>query len=59
MEKLLAPGSIPELEMRRYVLEKDTLRLFSIRAKQSPRCGGQPEERLSIRLLKSALQWCG
>ena len=35
--------------MRRYVLGKDTLRLFPIRAKQSTRYGGQPEERFANR----------
>ena len=38
IEKLLAPGSFPELAMRHCVFGKDTLRLFPIRAKQSIRC---------------------
>ena len=33
IERLLTPGSIRELAMRRCILEKDTLRFFSIGAK--------------------------
>ena len=40
IERLPAAGSILELAMPRFVLGKDTLRLFLIRAKQSIRCGG-------------------
>ena len=39
-KKLLNPGSIPELAIRRCFLGKGTLRLFPIGAKQSTRCGG-------------------
>ena len=38
---LLTLGSILKLAMRRCVLGKDALRLFSMRVKQSTRCGGQ------------------
>ena len=40
IKRLLAPGSIPELAMRRCVLKKDTLRLFAIGVKQYSSCGG-------------------
>ena len=39
IERLLTPGLILELAMRHYVLEKNNLRLFPIRAKQSTSCG--------------------
>ena len=38
-ERLLTPGLILKLQMRRCVFGKDTLRVFSIGAKQSTRCG--------------------
>ena len=40
VERLLSPGSIPALAMRRCVHVNDTLRLFPIRAKQSTHCSG-------------------
>ena len=48
IERLLTPGSILELAMRRFVLGKDTLRLFLIVAKQSTCCAAhQPNERFA------------
>ena len=40
IERLLAPGLIPAMVMRRHVLGKDILRLISI-GQALTRCGGQ------------------
>ena len=40
VERILAPGSILELAMRRCVLRKDIGCIFQINAKQSIHCGG-------------------
>ena len=43
IERLVTPTSILDLAMRRCVLGKDTLRLFSIGAKQSTVTEAQPD----------------
>ena len=59
IERLLTPGSISGLVMRRFVLGKDTLRLFSIWIQHSTRCGGPADERHKNRAQKSALHYSG
>ena len=53
MERLLDLGLFPKLAMRRCVLWKDTLRLFSVGAMQSSRCGG-PNENLASKTKNEA-----
>ena len=55
-ERLVDPGSIPALALRRCVLGKDNLSIFPIRAKLSTFVVAQPDERLANRTQKSALR---
>ena len=45
--KLLTPGSIPKLAIRRWILGKCTYCLFRIGAKKSTRCGGPAGQKTS------------
>ena len=53
IEKLLDPGSIPELVMRRRVLGKDTSLLFPIGAKRSTAMVAELDVGLAIRIPKT------
>ena len=53
--RLLAPGSIPDLAMRRCVLGQNTLRLFSIGTQQFTSCGILLDGRLANRTEKKVL----
>ena len=58
--KIVGPWFDSRMAMRRCVLGKDTLLLFSIGAKQSTRYGGPAQTKdLQIEPKKSALRWCG
>ena len=52
---LLTPGSIPELAMRRCVLGKDTLSVFSIGPSNLPAVVDQPDEIIANRTQKMVL----
>ena len=58
IERLLTPGSIPKLAMRRFVLGKDSLRFFRLGPSTLPVMVAQPDERLANRTHESALRWC-
>ena len=58
-DKLMTPGSIPKLALRRTVLEKDPLRLFPIGKSSLPIVVAQPDKKPTNRTQKSALRWCG
>ena len=49
IERLLIGGSIPELALRRCVLEKNTLLLLSILVKSLPVVVAESEDRLANR----------
>ena len=53
IEKLLTPGSIPALSMRRRVLGKDILRPIPSGLSSLPAEMAQPDERLAKRTKKS------
>ena len=60
--KLTAPGSIPELAMRRCELEQDTLRIFcfTVGPQQLIRCGVSAwQKAFKQNLKKDAMRWGG
>ena len=54
IERLLTPGSIPKLAVRRCVLLKDTFRLIVIWAKQLTSVEAQSDEGLANRTQKES-----
>ena len=59
MERLLTPGSIPQLAMRRCVLGKDTLRYFQLMPSSLAVVEAKPDERLEKEPTKVTLRWSG
>ena len=50
--RLLNPGSIPALVMRRCVPGKHTLRVFPIEAKQSTRCCDRDKKKICLGMVR-------
>ena len=59
IKRLLTPGSILELAIRRCVRGKDTLSLFPLGPSLLPVVMFQHDKRLANRTPQNAVRWCG